>query len=90
MENVGVKQLRDSLSHILKRVERGEVIRVLRHGKGILELRPIKKNEEQDFLDRLKNKHVLGGGTGEIGHVKKVRNLTPEMPISDIVVEDRR
>ena len=90
MESVGVKELRDSLSRILKRVERGEVIRVLRHGKDILELRPIRKNVEQDFLDRLKNKHVLGGGTGKTGPVRSVKNLTPEKPISDMVLEDRR
>ena len=90
MESVGVKELADSLSRILKRVERGEVIRVLRHGKDILELRPIKKNIEQDLLDRLRNKHLLDGGTGKTGPVKTVRNLTPEMPISDMISEDRR
>ncbi len=32
MENVGVKQLRDSLSRILKRVESGKVIKETHHG----------------------------------------------------------
>ena len=44
METIGVKELRDNLSRILKKVERGEVIRVLRHGRDVMELRPVVKN----------------------------------------------
>ena len=90
METIGIKQLRDHLSNILKRVEKGDVIRIVRHGKDIGELRPIHKDIEKEFLDHLKNKHLSGGGTGKIGQVKSVKNLKPEMPISDIVIEDRR
>ncbi len=90
MESVGVKQLRDNLSRILNRVEKGEVIRVLRRKKYVVELRPIKKNMEQDFLNRLRDKNVLGGGTGKIGPVKSVKNLRPDMPVSDLVIENRR
>ncbi len=90
MEAIGVKQLRDHLSSILKRVERGDVIRVVRHGKNIVELRPIRHDSEQEFLDHLKNKLLSGGGTGKIGQIRTVKNLKPEMPVSDIVVEDRR
>lgn len=90
IETIGVKQLRDNLSNILKRVEEGNVIRVVRHGKDIAELRPIHQDIEQEFLDRLKNKHISGGGTGKIGQVKSLKNLKPEMPVSDMVIEDRR
>ncbi|MEW6380337.1 MAG: hypothetical protein AB1611_12125 [bacterium] len=89
METVGVKQLRDNLSAILKKVEHGEIVRVCRRGKDIVELRPIHYNFEQEVLDRLKDKHILGGGTGKIGQVRSVKNLKPEMPVSNIVVEDR-
>lgn len=90
MESVGIKQLRDNLSSILNTVEKGEVIRVLRRKKYVVELRPIKKNMEQDFLNRLRDKNVLGGGTGKIGPVKSVKNLRPDMPVSDLVIENRR
>ena len=90
MENIGVRQLRDNLSRILKRVEQGEVIRVIRHGKGIVELRPIEKNIKQDFLNRLKDKDISQGGAGKMGPVKSVKNLRPDMPVSDLVLEDRR
>ena len=90
METIGVKQLRDNLSRILKSVEKGAVVRVLRHGKDVVELRPIAKSVEQDLVNRLRDKDLLGGGTGEIGAVKTVRNVKPEMPVSDFVIQDRR
>jgi len=90
LETVGVKQLRDNLSRILKSVEKGAVVRVLRHGKDVVELRSITKSVEQDLVNRLRDKDLLGGGTGEIGAVKIVRNVTPEMPVSDFVIQDRR
>ena len=90
METIGVKQLRDNLSRILKSVEKGAVVRVLRHGKDIVELRSITKSVEQDLVNRLRDKDLLGGGTGEIGVVKIIRNVTPEMPVSDFVIQDRR
>jgi len=90
MENIGVKQLRDNLSHVLRRVEKGEVIRVLRHGRQIVELRPIHEKAEQNLLDRLHERQIVGGGAGKITPVKTVKNLRPELPVSDLVIEDRR
>ncbi len=90
METIGVKQLRDNLSRIIKRVEKGAVVRVLRHGKDVVELRPVTKTMEQEFLNRLRDNDLLGGGTGKIGPVKTVKNLKPEMPVSDLVIQDRR
>ncbi|MBW2195223.1 MAG: hypothetical protein JRF37_06500 [Deltaproteobacteria bacterium] len=90
METIGVKRLRDNLSFILKSVEKGAVIRVLRHGKDIVELRPITKSAEQALANRLRGKGYLGGGKGEIGAVKTVKNVKPKMPISDLVIQDRR
>jgi antitoxin (DNA-binding transcriptional repressor) of toxin-antitoxin stability system len=90
METIGVKQLRDNLSRILKRVEKGAVVKVLRHGKDVVELRPVTKTTEQELLSRLRDKGLLAGGPGEIGPVKTVKNLQPEMPVSDLVIGDRR
>jgi antitoxin (DNA-binding transcriptional repressor) of toxin-antitoxin stability system len=90
METIGVKQLRDNLSRILKRVEKGAVVRVLRHGKDVVELRPVTRTIEQELVDRLRNRDLVGGGTGRVGHVKSVKNIKPEMPVSDLVIKDRR
>ena len=43
MATIGIRELRDNLSRVIKRVEEGEVIRVLRHGKDVVELRPAEK-----------------------------------------------
>ena len=56
METIGIKQFRDNLSEILKRVEKGQLMRVLRHGKEVAELRPIDGNPEQEISNRLRNK----------------------------------
>lgn len=90
MENVGVRQFRDNLSQILNRVEQGEIIKIVRHGKDIAELRPIEQKIEQQVLNRLQISDKIGGGKGEIGTVKTVKNLKPDRPVSDIVSEDRR
>jgi antitoxin (DNA-binding transcriptional repressor) of toxin-antitoxin stability system len=90
METIGVKELRDNLSGILKSVEKGAVVTVLRHGKQIVELRPIHNSPEQKLAKSLRDKRLLAGGTGKIGPVKTNKHLKPKEPISDLVLEDRR
>ena len=90
MENIGVKELRDNLSSVLKKVEKGEVIRVMRHGKAVVEMQPLIQSKEQKLLDALQKKGLLGGGTGIIGNIKTVKNTMPDKPVSEIIIEDRR
>ena len=89
MENIGVKELRDNLSNILKKVENGEVIRIMRHGKAVVEMQPLIQSKEQKLLNTLKKKGILGGGKGVIGKIKTIRNIRPDRPVSEIIVEDR-
>ena len=63
---------------------------MLGHGKGVVELRPVEKSPELDLVNLIKEKDVLGGGTGITGPIKTVKNLKPELPISDMVIKDRR
>ena len=90
MESVGVKELRDNLSSILKKVEDGEVVRVMRHGKDVVEMQPLIQRKEKKLIDILQKKGVLGGGTGVIGKIKTIKNTKPDKPISDFIIEDRR
>lgn len=90
MENIGVKELRDNLSKVLKKVESGEIVRIMRHGKAVVEMKPLKTNKEQKLLNALQKKDILGGGSGNIGNIKTVINLKPEKQISEIIIEDRR
>ena len=90
MENIGVKELRDNLSSILKKVENGEIIRIMRHGKAVVEMHPLMESKEQKLLNALQKKGIWGGGTGVIGKIKTIKNSKPHKPVSDIIVEDRR
>ncbi|MBW2369210.1 MAG: type II toxin-antitoxin system Phd/YefM family antitoxin [Deltaproteobacteria bacterium] len=90
METIGVKQLRDNISAILVKVQQGETIRILRHGKDIAELCPIAHSPEQKLLDNLKKGNQTMGGSGKIGPIRSAKNINPEKPISDLILEDRR
>ncbi len=90
MQSIGVKELRDNISRIIRKVENGETVRVMRHGKGVLELHPITVMPEQRFSEQLKKKGVLSGGSGKINPVKTVKNLKPEKLVSNLVIEERR
>jgi len=90
METIGVKQFRDQMSRILKRVENGEMITVVRHGKKVVELRPAQSKSENAVVLRLKNKKIAGGGSGKIATITPVKNLDANRPVSDYVSQDRR
>ena len=90
MENIGVKELRDNLSRVLKKVESGEIVRIMRHGKPVVEMQPITINKDQMLLNALQKKGVLGGGTGNMRNIRTVKNLKPDKPVSEIIIEDRR
>jgi prevent-host-death family protein len=40
MSSTGIRQLKDNLSQIVRRVERGERVRITAHGRVVAELRP--------------------------------------------------
>ena len=90
MNTVGIKQLRDNLSRILKMVENGQVVTVLRHGREVVQLKPVENNREKDLLVRLREKRLSQGGTGKIGAIRTVKNRKPETQVSDLVIEERR
>ena len=91
MNTIGVKEFRQNLSQILKRVEHGEIIQIQRHGKKIVELRPAETTSTQTLINQMKENGLLDGGTGTI--VTKsvtIPNLKPEKPVSDYISEERR
>ena len=90
VNTVGIKQLRGNLSRILKMVENGEVVTVLRHGREVVKLKPVEKNREKELLARLRDKQLSQGGAGKIGTVQTVKNRKPEMPVSDLIIQERR
>ncbi len=90
METIGVKELRDNLSQIIKKVEKGKIIQVSRHGKPVIELRPGNLPPVHDLVVHLNRQGLSGGGSGIIGNVKSVGNRNAGTQVSDYVIEDRR
>ena len=74
MNTIGVKELRDNLSLILRKVEKGGVVAVHRHGKDIAELRPVGRSYVAETVLSLKRKGLLDGGSGVIGNIEPVTN----------------
>lgn len=90
MESIGVKELRNNLSRIIRMVEQGKVIQVMRHGKRVVELRPVTEKVLSDIVRRLSIKGLSEGGNGRIGPVVSIKNRKPGTQVSDFVKEDRR
>jgi prevent-host-death family protein len=90
MNTVGIKQLRDNLSKILRMVENGKVVTISRHGREVVQLKPVENNREKELLIRLREKHLSQGAAGKIGAIRTVKNRKPENPVSDLVIEERR
>ncbi|MEE8409668.1 MAG: type II toxin-antitoxin system prevent-host-death family antitoxin [Myxococcota bacterium] len=68
--NVGTKELKNRLSHYLRLVRRGELIRVTDRGKVVAELRSVEagpESDEQQMLRSLEDGGVVtvGGGRHE-------------------------
>lgn len=90
MKTIGVKEFRDRLGQILKKVEKGEIIRILRHGREVVELRPIHVDPEDQLIYEMAERNLIAGGSGKVGPIRTVRNQKPEKPVSDLIVEERR
>ncbi len=90
MESIGVKELRDQLSRVLREVERGRGVRILRHGVPVAELQPVAKSEAQAVRQRLQRIGVLGGGNGRVRKCQPIAARPGSRQVSDWVIEERR
>jgi len=86
-----VKKFRENLSRILKRVEGGEIIRIKRHGKKIVELKPAERTPAQTLLNQMRIEGQIEGGSGiSTQKIVTTRNLKPGKAVSDYMSEERR
>jgi antitoxin (DNA-binding transcriptional repressor) of toxin-antitoxin stability system len=84
---VGTKDLKNRLSHYLRRVRQGEVVRVADRGHVIAEIRAVDGDDEDAALSNLEAAGVLTVGTGRFASVKRVR--LRGVRASRAVLEDR-
>lgn len=53
MREIGVRQLKASLSEVLRSIEAGESVRVTNHGKPVAEIIPPRPTSMEDLLTQL-------------------------------------
>ena len=89
MNTVGVRDLKNRLSHHLKRVRAGARLTVTERGKPIATLSPV---EEKDDLAWLRKMVAEGRAHWSGGKPQGSRNPVrlKGSPMSDAVLEDRR
>jgi prevent-host-death family protein len=88
--NVGVRQLKNSLSRYLRAVRQGEVILVTERGSVIAELRPRPgdASDEDAALAELELRGVLTRGQGRLTAAEPVK-VRGRKRASSMVIEDR-
>jgi len=89
MQSVGVRDLKNRLSHHLKRVRAGARLVVTERGKPIATLSPVEERDDLAWLHKMVAEgraHWSGGKpTGSKNPPKNTGKL-----LSDMVIEDRR
>ena len=89
MNSVGVRDLKNRLSHHLKRVRAGARLTVTERGRPIATLAPVEVKDDLAWLhDMVARGEVLWNGGKPTGSKNPPRNRGKLL--SDIVIEDRR
>jgi prevent-host-death family protein len=88
---IGTKDLKNNLSHYLRRVREGEVVRVTDRGKVIAELRsvPPSEGDEQQRLSELEGAGILTRGSARFAIFRGV-HLKKGATASRAILADRR
>ncbi len=88
--DVGTKDLKNRLSHYLRQVRAGEIIRVTDRGTVVAEIRPVSASQEHDseHLHALAARGLVSVGSEPTGDFAPVR-IRARCRASDIVIADR-
>lgn len=88
MTTVGVRELKNRLSHYLDLAKNGELITVTARGQKIAVILPAARSKDEEFAMRLvkEGKATWGGGKPKGA---SQRAHWPGKPLSEIVIEDR-
>ena len=88
---VGTKDLKNRLSHYLRKVRDGEVVRVTDRGQVVAEIRavaPASENDEEAALAELESSGLISRGSGRFRAIKPVR-LRGGVRASRAILDDR-
>ena len=90
---VGVKELKNSLSHYLSFIKKGEMIFITERGKRIARITAILSSSKMNFMDQLGPAAAKGVVTLPTRHLRKAfgkRTALAGKPLSEMILEDRR
>ncbi len=89
MITVGIKELKNKLSHYLREIKKGKKIVVTEREKAIATIVPVERvDEDSKLLSLVKEGFAIWKGGKPMGsrHPVKIKGK----PVSEIVIEDRR
>jgi len=89
MQQAGIRDLKNRLSHYLRQVREGQVVEVTERGRPVAYLVPSRQEAIREELDDLIKRGLVAWGGG------KPAGLTPRVrvrgkPLSRVILEDRR
>ncbi|MDP2659173.1 MAG: type II toxin-antitoxin system prevent-host-death family antitoxin [Dehalococcoidia bacterium] len=88
MATVGVRELKNRLSHYLDLAKKGESVTVTDRGKEIAIIHPVARNQEEEYLWGLvrEGRATWNGGKPR-GSSERLR--VEGKPVSEMIIEDR-
>ncbi len=86
MERVGVRELRQNASAVLRRVAAGEVVEVTDRGRAVARIVPM---HEASRLEQLVAEGRASGATGDLLDVKPVPRIAGKPSLSRILADMR-
>jgi prevent-host-death family protein len=86
MQRVGVRELRQNASAVLRRVAAGEVIEVTDRGRAVARIVPM---HEASRLEQLQAEGRAGGASGDMLDVKPIRRVAGKPSLSRILADMR-
>lgn len=88
-DTIGIRDLKNMLSSVLRRVRKGETVIVTDRKKPVAILIPATSENNDEILDRLVKAGRLSWSGGKPAGCRKPPKVTG-FPVSDAVLEDRR
>lgn len=88
--NIGTKELKNRLSHYLRQVRAGHVVRVTDRGRVVAELRAVEQqpSDDREYLVELDALGIVTLGTNRFEPIRPVR-LRGRLRASKAVLQDR-
>jgi len=86
MKRVGVRELRQNASAVLRRVAAGEVVEVTDRGRAVARIVPL---PEASRLEQLLAEGRASGATGDVLDVKSMPPIAGRPPLSKILADRR-